>query len=72
MADLQKMKLESELNTLVADVEMRRARSTELYSYEERSGRCIDCGSHISITAHVMRDNATGEQWTDSRRDECC
>jgi hypothetical protein len=71
MADIQRMQLEHELNTLVADVEQRRARSTELYSYEERSGRCIDCGAHVSVTAHVMRD-ITGKEWTDSRRDECC
>lgn len=70
MADLQKMRLEHKLNTGMADLEQRRARSVELYNYEERSGRCTECGAPTSIDVHVMRDT-DGTEWKDRRRSNC-
>ena len=59
-----------ELEKEVALLEARRARSTKLYEYEERSGRCINCDQHVSVMIHVMRDT-DGTEWTARRRDSC-
>lgn len=68
---LQKMQLEHKLNSAVADLQQRRARSEEIDSYETSSGRCTECGSGVAIVIHVMKDKLTGETWNDRRREGC-
>ncbi len=62
--------MKRQLSAEVAALQARRLRSTELDSWIERSGRCIDCGDEIEITIHMMRD-VDGTEWRDRQRSRC-
>lgn len=63
--------LQQELDAQVQAKKIRLARSLEISRDEFSSGKCIDCGVHVSVDLITYQEKDTKVFWTDRQRSAC-